>query len=194
MTTTIYLEVTRAAEETARKIIAQRTMPGMRQPYTLNVTGKGGSTASVNVTGSTVTLNMPTMPAQALLARHEADRLVGFIAHECLHVLHTQWDAWQAAVRCGPRVRNWANALEDVRIEAREIKAGQFPALRGLLAALMDHQHYKALTRAKGVRVIGSELIDAPYCAAIMGRVRNKYVIPTARNLPGDAGLTSWPW
>lgn len=185
MTTTLYLDVTRAAHETVAKILARRS--GVRGgAYRLTMTAKGDSTASVEVSGNDVVLNMPTMPADALLARHEADRLVGFVAHECLHVLHTDWNAWRAAVRCGPRVRLWANALEDVRIEAREIRAGHFPALRGLLGALMDHMHYKALTGASSGRVIGAEIADAPYVSAVMGRLGNKYDVPSARNLRRD--------
>ena len=185
MTTTLYLDVTRAAHETVAKILARRS--GVRGgAYRLTMTAKGGSTASVEVSGNDVVLNMPTMPADALLARHEADRLVGFVAHECLHVLHTDWNAWRAAVRHGPRVRLWANALEDVRIEAREIRAGHFPALRGLLGALMDHMHYKALTGLTDGRVIGAEIADAPYVSAVMGRLGNKYDVPSARNLRRD--------
>ena len=185
MTTSIlYLEVTAAAVETASKIIAQRKAVRGGAPLRVTVGAKGGQTASVSVNGSTVTMNLPTMPASTMLSRSEADRMLGFVAHECLHVLHTDWHWWQVCVQAGSRVRHWANCLEDVRIEAKELRAGHFPALRGILSATMDHMHYQGLASAtKAGRVIGARLADAPYCLAVLGRMANKYTVPTARNL-----------
>ena len=185
MTTSIlYLDVTSAAVETASKIIAQRKAVRGGAPLRVTVGAKGGQTASVSVNGSTVTMNLPTMPASTMLSRSEADRMLGFVAHECLHVLHTDWHWWQVCVQAGSRVRHWANCLEDVRIEAKELRAGHFPALRGILSATMDHMHYQSLaSAAKAGRVIGARLADAPYCLAVLGRMANKYTVPTARNL-----------
>src|SRR3954466_641006 len=121
-----YIDVIRATTETATKILALRTGTAGRR---LIVTTYGGKTASVDWSPdqSTITLNMPSLPPDSWLTRAEADRLVAFIAHECCHVLHTDRSAWERACQAGPRVREWTNALEDVRIEATEICAGHFP-------------------------------------------------------------------
>jgi Cobalamin biosynthesis protein CobT VWA domain len=182
-TSTLYLEVTAAAAETAGKIIAQRKGANNR-PVRVTVGTKGGATASVQVNGSHATMNLPTLPASTVLSRSEADRMLGFIAHECLHVLHTDWQWWSHCVAAGARTRHWANCLEDVRIEAKEIRAGHFPALRGILSATTDHVHYQGIGRAaKDGRAIGARIADAPYCVAILGRMANRYTVPTARGL-----------
>jgi hypothetical protein len=182
---TLYLEVTAAAAETAGKIIAQRKGANNR-PVRITVGAKGGATASVQVHGSTVIMNLPSLPASTVLSRSEADRMLGFIAHECLHVLHTDWQWWHHCVQAGARTRHWANCLEDVRIEAKELRAGHFPALRGILSATTDHVHYQGLTRAaKDGRTIGARIADAPYCVAILGRMANRYTVPAARGLRG---------
>src|SRR5215831_9010360 len=125
-----YIEVLTAARETATKILTLRG--GGTVPYQVTVTADAGKTASVLWSDAThsVTLNMPSLPADAILTRLEADRLVAFIGHECCHVLHTNKQAWERAVLNGQRVQDWTNALEDVRIEQAEITAGVFPALR----------------------------------------------------------------
>ena len=173
-----YIEVFSAARETAEKILALR---GGRMRRRIQVTTQGGTTAAVTWTSDTreVRLDMPSLPPDAMLTRVEADRLVAFIAHECCHVLHTDRDAWSRACADGPRVQAWTNALEDVRIEAREIKAGAFPALRTVLGNMANHLHFEALADSHGA-AIGADLLNAPYVACILGRVANGYSIPTA--------------
>jgi Mg-chelatase subunit ChlD len=181
---TLYIEVVAAATETATKILARRA--DNRAPWRVTITCNGGETASVSWQHPDVTMNLPSLPPDSVITRAEADRLVAYIAHECCHVLHTQRSSWEAAVRAGPRVQHWVNALEDVRIEAREIRNGAFPALRGLLAGLASQKHYEATIMARDIgRVIGAKVKDAPYVACILGRVRNKYTIPTAAPLAG---------
>jgi Mg-chelatase subunit ChlD len=181
---TLYIDVVAAATETATKILARRA--DNRAPWHVTVTCNGGETASVSWHHPNVIMNLPSLPPDSVITRAEADRLVAYIAHECCHVLHTQRSSWEAAVRAGPRVQHWVNALEDVRIEAREIKNGAFPALRGLLAGLASQKHYEATIMARDIgRVIGAKVKDAPYVACILGRVRNKYAIPTAAPLAG---------
>ena len=126
-----YIEIVSAVTETTEKILALRA--GARQTArTVKVTTDGGKTASVNWSQDRayVVLNMPSLPPDAMLTRAEADRLVAFVGHECCHVLHSDRDAWELACQAGARVRDWTNALEDVRIERAEIKAGAFPALQ----------------------------------------------------------------
>ena len=180
-----YIDVVRATTETATKILARRSKNGAHRVET---TVNGGTTASVvwfpGIQGTNVKLHMPTLPPDTVFTRAEADRLVAYIAHECCHVLHTDKLAWERAIAFGPRVRLWTNALEDVRIEAKEIRAGAFPALRDLLASLMSQKHFEALCEAeKQKRNIGQELANAPYVSCVLGRVANKYNIPTARGL-----------
>jgi Mg-chelatase subunit ChlD len=181
---TLYIEVVAAATETATKILARRA--DNRAPWRVAVTCNGGETASVSWQHPDMKLNLPSLPPDSVITRAEADRLVAYIAHECCHVLHTNLGSWQAAVRAGPRVQHWVNALEDVRIEAKEIRNGAFPALHNLLAGLASQKHYEATIMARDIgRVIGAKVKDAPYVACILGRVRNKYAIPTAAPLAG---------
>ena len=180
-----YIEVVSAVTETTEKILALRA--GARQTArTVTVTTDGGKTASVNWSQDrmVVVLNMPSLPPDAMLTRAEADRLVAFIAHECCHVLHSDRGAWDRACQAGARVRDWTNALEDVRIERAEIKAGAFPALQGLLASMANHLHYEAVVEARAHGVaIGGDLAHAPYVACILGRLANSYAIPAAADL-----------
>src|SRR4029077_1201814 len=134
-----------------------------------------------------VTLNMPGLPPDAVLTRGEADRLVAFIIHECCHVLHSNKHAWERACQAGERVRHWTNCLEDIRIEAVEIKAGVFPALKSLLGTMSNHLFLEALPKAAGMGVtIGQRVSDAPYVASVLGRVANGYAIPAAHPLAAD--------
>jgi 3-mercaptopyruvate sulfurtransferase SseA len=142
----LYHEVVSAAGETATKILAQRTKVRRR----VVVTCDGGKTASVvwSDLKPDVTLNLPTLPPDSVMTRAEADRMVGYIAHECCHVIHTDWSAWTRACREGDAVRELTNCLEDVRIERAEIRAKAFPALRTLLSSLVTQTHADALAGA----------------------------------------------
>src|SRR5262249_19779322 len=151
--------------------------------YQVEVTARGGPTASVEWKHPNVKLHMPSLPPDAMLTRGEADRMAGYVIHECCHVLHSNMDVWHDAIPDGARVQAWTNALEDVRIEAKEIGLGHFPAMRGLLSTLTNHLHYEAATTHKGP-AIGSRVTDAPYVACILGRKANGY------DLPAAAGLT----
>ena len=84
-------------------------------------------------------------------------------------------------------MRLWTNCLEDVRIEAKEIKAGAFPALRTVLAGMCNHLHAKALPgmTAKGI-TIGARVQDAPFVASVLGRIANGYLVPAAHALRSD--------
>jgi hypothetical protein len=184
-----YLEVVGAAGETATKILALRAKGGTKIPP-VRVTTFGGRTASVDWSPYGVTLNMPSLPPDSVLTRAEADRLVAFIGHECCHVLHSDRGAWVQAVAAGIRVRDWTNALEDVRIEAKEIGIGKFPALRGLLESMTGRLHYESVVEAdKAGRIIGAAVSDAPYAACVLGRMANGYDIPSASTL--GAGLSA---
>jgi Mg-chelatase subunit ChlD len=181
----LYFETVAAASETAMKILARRA--SVKGAWQVLTTCNGGSTASVSWQFPRVTLNMPSLPADSQITRAEADRLVAYIAHECCHVLHTDWNDWRRAVALGPRVRHWVNAMEDVRIERTEIRNGAFPNLRNLLASLCDRKHFEAVMEsAKVGRVIGAKVADAPYVVCILGRLQNDYDVPTARMLPGS--------
>lgn len=180
-----YRDIIAAAAETATAILCQRA----NARHHVVMSTDGGTTASVTWDNHTarVGLNMPTMPPDAMLTRAEADRLVAYVAHECCHVLHTDWEAWTRAVRDGDEVRNLVNCLEDVRIEATEIAAGHYPALRGLLASLLTQKHAEALEDAtrQGV-TIGRKLAHMPYVCAVLGRMANGYTVPTAHALEHD--------
>jgi hypothetical protein len=179
-----YIDVVHATHETATKILALRE--GGKVTREVVVTTNGGATASVSWSDRKplVTLNMPGLPPDAVLTRAEADRLVAFIVHECCHVLHSNRGAWARACAAGERVRHWTNCLEDVRIEAAEIKAGFFPAMRTLLGTMSNHLFIEALGKAAGMGVtIGHRVSDAPYIASVLGRVANGYPIPAAGNL-----------
>ena len=77
----LYIEVLRAASETATKMLALRSNGTW---FNVEVTTDGGKTASVTWnTYNIVTLNMPSLPPTANMTRGEADRLVAFIGHEC---------------------------------------------------------------------------------------------------------------
>jgi hypothetical protein len=181
-----YIDVVHATQETATKILALREGKTAREVV---VTTNGGATASVSWSDRAplVTLNMPGLPPDAVLTRGEADRLVAFIVHECCHVLHTNKHAWERACQAGDRVRHWTNCLEDIRIEAVEIKAGVFPALKSLLGAMSNHLFLEALPKAAGMGVtIGHRVSDAPYVASVLGRVANGYAIPAAHTLAAD--------
>jgi Mg-chelatase subunit ChlD len=180
----LYIDVVNAARETTVKILARRA----NRAWNVIVTTDGGSTASVRweERRARVTLNMPALPPDSVMTRNEADRLVAYIAHECCHVLHSSWHYWQQAVASGDRVRHWTNALEDVRIEAKEIRAGNFPALRDLLATLCTAKHFEAMTDArKHGQTIGRHVANTPYVVTILGRMANKYDIPSAKGFAG---------
>ena len=182
-----YIDVVHATHETATKILALRE--GGKVTREVVVTTNGGATASVNWSDRKplVTLNMPGLPPDAILTRAEADRLVAFIVHECCHVLHSNRGAWERACAAGERVRHWTNCLEDVRIEAAEIKAGFFPAMRTLLGTMSNHLFIEALGKAAGMSVtIGQRVSDAPYVASVLGRIANGYAIPAAHTLRTD--------
>jgi hypothetical protein len=180
-----YLAVTTAAEDTLRKILAQRA--GVT-PARVNVTTHGGRTASVHwdKQRGLVTLNLPSLDASAQLTRAHADRIVGYVAHEACHVLHTDWTAWGRAVNKGARVRTWTNALEDLRIEAVELAAGRYGAMRDLLGRVSEAMLVRALAdrQAAGQPRPGAQgMIDAPYVASVLGRLATGYVIPSATGL-----------
>jgi hypothetical protein len=180
-----YIEVVHATHETATKIFTLRRL----KIGAVQVTTNGGKTASVSWDRNTrdITLNMPTLPPESVLTRAEADRLVAFIVHECCHPLHTDQHAWQHACRLGDRVRTWTNCLEDVRIEAKEIKAGYFPAMRTLLSTMCNHLHVEARTTAARNNItIGARVADAPFVASVLGRLANGYTIPAAGTLRAD--------
>ena len=181
----MYREIVSAAGDTATAIIKHRM--GAHRPIV--VTTAGGSTASVSWSNKTpdITLNLPTLPPDAWMTRAEADRVVGYIAHECCHVVHTDWQAWQRAVKDGPSIAGLVNCLEDVRIEKTEIDAGHYPALRGLLSSLMTQKHGEALAKAKARgTTIGACREHLPYACAVLGRLANGYTIPTAHALARD--------
>lgn len=183
----IYMDVVAATTETVGKILARGG--AATAPSCISVTTEGGNTASVSWGYGTAIVNLPTLPVDALLTRTEADQIVGYIAHECCHVLHTARHVWDAAVAAGARVQYWVNALEDVRIERVEIASGRFPNLRNLLAAVTDRHHFEALDEAKRRgHVIGAAVADAPYCALVLGRVAGGYAVPTAHALAAGMG------
>jgi hypothetical protein len=99
------------------------------------------------------------------------------------------------ACKAGARVRDWTNALEDVRIEQKEIRAGAFPALGSLLSTMVNHLHYEAVIGAGKARSAPA-LPTRPMCPAL--GVANGYAVPAAGGLEdglspsgGDRGA-SW--
>jgi hypothetical protein len=180
-----YLTVTEAAEDTLRKIMAQRTN---RSGIHVIVTTQGGGTASVKYDAPSrrATLNLPSLPASAQVSRAHADRITGYVIHEACHVLHTDWAAWTRAVKAGARIRYWTNGLEDMRIEAHEIAHGSYPAMRDLLGRVSDRMFRDALAgRAKAGQFAPGTMgtVDAPYVLSVIARLRNGYAIPSARDL-----------
>ena len=133
-----YLEVVSAAGETATKILALRAKEGTGTKIpSVRVSTLGGRTASVDWSPYSVTLNMPSLPPDAVLTRGEAGQAGSIYRSRMLPMsCHSDRGVWAQAVAAGTRVRDWTNALEDVRIEAKEIGIGKFPALRGLLESM----------------------------------------------------------
>jgi Mg-chelatase subunit ChlD len=188
----LYADIITASQETATKLLFSRQSAegGARSTfYDVCVDTGGGATACVDWTpgGTMVNISLPTMLPSANLTRAEADRIVGYLAHECCHVLHTDKDEWKLAVAAGARVQAWTNALEDVRIEREEIRAGRFPNLKNVLSALMNAVHGEAgvALHRQGLPAMGGELSDAPYYACLLGRLANGYAVPTAAGLMG---------
>jgi hypothetical protein len=116
------------------------------------------------------------------LTRAEADEIVGYIAHECCHVLHTDKRAWQRAVKSGQLVQHLTNAIEDVRIEAKEIAAGYLPNLRNVLSATLNAKHWDSVQgrNAKNQPAVGAHPADVPYAICVLGRLANGYTVPAA--------------
>src|SRR5580765_6866025 len=120
---THYIEVVAAARETVSKMLTQRTgQVGFRVIMTTN----GGKTAAVARNGDYVCMDLPSLAPDTVLTRAEADRMVAYLVHEGCHCLHTDYAVWNQAVSEGHRIRHWTNALEDVRIEAHEMKIGPY--------------------------------------------------------------------
>ena len=173
-----------AAVVTAARYPAEPICPRARNPIRVTVTTFGGTTASVKWDDREATLNLPTMPASQMLSRAEANQIVGLIAHECCHVMHTSWPDWLAAVKDGTAIRELTNGIEDVRIEAREIARKSLPGLKDALADTMTMMHGKSLAacETRGTP-IGAAASDASYVIAMLGRLANGYNVPCAKNL-----------
>ena len=182
MSAVMYIEVTSAAAETVAKILARRrTRFGGK--YDVTVGTRGGLSASVRRTGpGSAVIDLPSLPSSAWLTRAEADRIVGYVAHECGHLIHTDMSVWANVVKTGSeRLARWVNCLEDVRMEQAEIKAGVFPAVKGLFERVTDYMHHRDMRTAP--REIGSTVADLPYVTVVLGRIANGYAIPSAHGL-----------
>ena len=179
-----YIEVIAAARVTVAKMLTQRTG---QNGFKAQITTRGGKTARANRNGFVCTLDMPSLSADTILSRSEADRMVAYLVHEVCHMLHTDFRAWGQAVNAGPRIAHWTNALEDIRIEAHEMKVGPYKAMRSLLSDLVSHLYAEAKNglEAKG-KTLGGSMLNAPYTTTILGRLANKYDIPTAKPLAGS--------
>jgi hypothetical protein len=174
-----YSAVVAAARDTAERICAR----GSRR-VRISVTTLGGTTASVRWDTSEATLNLPTMPASQMLSRAEANQIVGLIAHECCHVMHTSWPEWLAAIQLGAAIKELTNGIEDVRIEALEIARKSLPGLKDALSDTMTMMHGKSLAAcAERGTPIGAAASDASYVIAILGRLKNGYNVPCAKGL-----------
>ena len=147
-----YLDVVRAAHDTAEKLLNRD--PNARQ-WHVYVDTQGGQTACVDwqERAASVTMSLPSFAPDTRMTRAEADEIVGFIAHETCHVRHTDMRAWKRAVKAGDLIRNLTNAIEDVRIEAREIAGGHMPNLRNVLSATLNAKHWDSVQgrKAKGM-------------------------------------------
>jgi hypothetical protein len=180
---THYIEVVTAARETVGKMLTERT----GQRFRLHMTTRGGKTAAVVRQGYDVRMDLPSLPADTILTRTEADRMVAYLVHEVCHCLHTNYSAWNSAVAAGHRVQHWTNALEDVRIEAHERKAGPYKAMRSLISGLVSHLYAEAHTAlaAEG-KTLGQGMLNAPYIVTVLGRAANGYDLPTTKPLAGQ--------
>jgi Mg-chelatase subunit ChlD len=188
----MYIEVTTAAAETVAKILARRRDRfGIK--YEVKIGTRGGLSASVRRTGpGAAVIELPSLPSSAWLTRAEADRIVGYVAHECGHLIHTDMNAWVNVVKTGSeRLARWVNCLEDVRMEQAEIKAGVFPAVRGLFERVTDYMHHRDMRTAP--REIGSTVADLPYVTVVLGRIANGYVIPSAHGLRAAVPAVALP-
>jgi hypothetical protein len=132
------------------------------------------------------------MPASQMLSRAEANQIVGLIAHECCHVMHTSWPDWLAAVQDGTAIKELTTGIEDVRIDAREIARKALPGLKDALSDTMTMMHGKSLAacEARGTP-IGTVASDASYVIAMLGRLANDYNVPCAKNL-GTGIAPAW--
>jgi hypothetical protein len=174
-----YLNVVNAARETTTKIVARRSVT-----VSVTVNAEGGNTASVFRQGGLVTLRLPSLPADAILSRSEADQFVAYIGHEMCHVLHTDWTVNPSQLP--PRVMVWANALEDVRIEAKELAEGPFKGLRGLIESLTLSRYAEALAMMQRAgKVLGEDINNAPYIVTLLGRLANGYSLAPITPLAG---------
>jgi hypothetical protein len=186
MTHTVeYCEVVRAAHDTASKLL-NRGQPTER--YSLEIATRGGQTASVRWEGMRVYMNLPSFKPDTRMTRIEADRIVGYIAHECCHVLHSSWKVWQRATKLGPAIARLTNGIEDVRIEAAEIATGYLPNLRNVLSETLNAKHFEAIQgrKAAGKPPCGAIAADMSYVLCVLGRLANGYSVPSAANLRRD--------
>jgi Mg-chelatase subunit ChlD len=181
---THYIEVIAAARETVAKMLHQRTG---QNGFTAIVTTNGGKTAAASRSGMNCVLDMPSLPPDTILTRTEADRMIAYLVHEVCHMLHTDYAAWEVAVGEGHRVRHWTNALEDVRIEAHEMRVGPYKAMRGLLSGLVTHLYAENHTaRAAAGTRLGADTLNAPYVLTVLGREANKYDLPIVAPLKNE--------
>lgn len=178
---THYIEVVRAARDTVGKMLTQRTGASDFKAF---VTTNGGRTAAAMRQGSRVTLDLPSLDPDTVLTRAEADRMVAYLVHEVCHMLHTDFAVWAIAVGEGHRIRHWTNALEDIRIEAHEMRVGPYKAMKSLLSGLVTHLYAEAHgTLAAQGKTLGQGMLNAPYVVTILGRLANGYDVPIAKPL-----------
>jgi len=83
-----YIEVIAAARVTVAKMLTQRTG---QNGFKAQITTRGGKTARANRNGFVCTLDMPSLSADTILSRSEADRMVAYLVHEVCHMLHTDF-------------------------------------------------------------------------------------------------------
>lgn len=177
MSNTRYMNVVAAARETVAKILSRR-----EGQFQVTVNTDGGNTASVYRNGNDVVLCLPSMAADTMLSRSAADTFVAYIGHEMCHVLHTDWTVKPSELP--KRVMAWANALEDVRIEAKELNEGPFKGLKGLIESLSlaKYAEAHAMLAARG-DTLGADVLNAPYVTTLLGRMANGYSLPPVEPL-----------
>jgi hypothetical protein len=182
-----YCEIVRAAHDTATKLLNRGAAPDQGR-YAVAVDTAGGQTAAVRWHGNRVNMSLPSFKPETRLTRGEADRIVGFIAHECCHVLHSSWNVWRQATALGPQIARLTNGIEDVRIEAAEIATGYLPNLRNVLSETLNAKHFEAVTgrRAQNLPPVGNVAADLSYVLCVLGRLANGYKVPSAANLRRD--------
>ena len=182
---TMYADVVASVRDTIEQI--NKARGGSRACFVVDCLG--GFTAKVHLSDKVnvvYTVSLPTMDATRMLSKVEADRIIAYVVHELLHVWHTDVAGGimeQAHKEGGVELGRILNAIEDVRIERKEIEHGPFDGTRDLLSGLLD-------SGLQDLATMRGELFDADdvsWTIACMGRIATGHYSELAKAMTDGA-------